>query len=146
MIAVRGGKHGGGLKGDFDGDGKQDRMFTATENGCTPPADVDEYEDDAQQTCRVALVFEMADGKREILGLTPTTFYRVGEEDEGDPNEPGREPSTEEAPLDWSFVRRMEVRPLDKGRKGDGVLVDGGDSAAVIYRRDGKWMIEYLGY
>ncbi|MBZ5715132.1 hypothetical protein [Nannocystis pusilla] len=128
-------------EGDLDGDGKQDGVALVRPRGDT----------------RVGLAIVWGRGGGDLLGA-------------GEQGRTWRETadgSTSSAPIpdDLDFLARWDVWRADgppgkrrgfidgKGRKfkvrgvvGDGLLVDGGDSAAVAFWDGEQWRLEYLGF
>jgi hypothetical protein len=114
------------LHGDFDGDSAPD---TATI---------------VRKDRRTLIHVDFADAGKpdELLGATPGAQWLIVGED--------GEPSFEDISDDFSFLMRWGVEkvPLlvNEGQPGEAILLDGGDSAVIIFRRAGGWRIHYLGY
>jgi hypothetical protein len=85
----------------------------------------------------ITLGVHWADGRRELVATTARPL-RVGETDE----------TIDEFGwlITWHVVRRADAREVVGTTDGDLVIVDGGDAAAALYRRNGAFAMEHLGY
>lgn len=136
------------VRGDFDGDGLGDDAVLVR---------------DARR--RGGLVFLWGKGGAELLGGGRRgRCWAVTEVPDADGTAaPAGCP--EEIDVDFDWLARWDLRPREvrddgpvlvhragrrasraPGALGDGLLVDGGDSAAVLYRSEGGWTLMYLGY
>ena len=138
------------VQGDLDGDGRlDDAVFVRSRAGA------------------VGIALLMATSPTDLLGggrrgkyWTKTEVADVG----AAPEAPG---PAEEIDADLGWIRRWELRPrkLRNGAPffvgqigkrivespapdavGDGLLLDGGDAAAILYRVPGGWRLMHLGY
>jgi hypothetical protein len=123
-----------GLEGDFDGDGRADRVRTVRQKGGD----------------RGALEFRFANGDVVLLGLREETWLRLDEDEED--KMPGTSWIDEPIPEDFAFLTRWDVRPAYRvdppipGLRGDALFLDGGDSAVLVWRAEDRWRVSYLGY
>lgn len=132
---------------------------------CTRTGDLD----GDGQIDTVALV-RPKDGKKIGLLITwgrgGTAVLGAGEKGQTWREQVDESASTVPIPTDLGFLERWEVWPADgpagkrrgftdpkwrrrhrvPGVRGDGLLVDGGDSAAVAYWDGARWRLYYLGY
>lgn len=138
------------LRGDFDGDGVRDDVVLVRDGKGA-----------------AGLAFVWGKGGTELLGgglHGPCwTTTEVPDLD----GAPAAEPCPVEIEADLDWLARWDLRPRGGGSDGpvllgrmhgaevrfpaagavgDGVLLDGGDAAAILYRRADGWTLMHLGY